>query len=91
MSHKLFDIFAKIMNWNNSSESQNLNHSVPLPPKLNVDNQPKYKDLRNSNTDDIINNTKAIEQQERKIENQFIEVDKRADERMIEDFNQKNN
>ena len=90
MSHKLFDMFAKIMNWNNSSENQNLNHSVPLPPKLNVDNQPTHKDLRNCNTDDIINNTKLIEHQKREIESQSTEVDKRADEKMIEDFNQKN-
>ena len=90
MSHKLFDIFTKIMNWNNRTQNEKLTHSVPLPPKLSVDNQPNHKDLRNCNTDDIINNTASIEHQKRKIESQFTEIDKRADEKMIEDFNQKN-
>lgn len=90
MSHKLFDVFTKIMNWNNSSENQNLNHSVPLEPRLRLHNQPNYKDLRNCNTDDIINNTKSLEHQKREIERQSTQVDKRADEKMIEDFNQKN-
>ena len=90
MSHKLFDMFAKIMNWNNSYENQNRNHSVSLPPKLNVDNQSQHKDLRNCNADDIINNTISVEHQKREIESKSTEVDKRANEKMVEDFNQKN-
>ena len=87
MSHKLFDIFKKIINWNNSSEKENLNDSVPLPPKLSIDAQPKQEDLTKYNKDDLLNNTKSIEYQER--ESQYAELDKRADETMTENLDPK--
>ena len=84
MSHKLFDILTKIMNWSNSSENQNLNHSVPLPPKLSIDDQTKQEDLTECNKDNILNNKESIEYQER--ESQYAKLNKTAEETIIKNL-----